>query len=59
MDTKCSGCYKITAVLGHAQGMVLCVGCSIVLCQAVGGKARLMEGCSFGQKQYLICPGSK
>ena len=33
MDVKCPGCYKITTVLSHAQMVVLCVGCSTVLCQ--------------------------
>uniref|UniRef100_A0A8C3CZL8 40S ribosomal protein S27 n=1 Tax=Cairina moschata TaxID=8855 RepID=A0A8C3CZL8_CAIMO len=42
-------CYKITTVFSHAQTVVLCVGCSTVLCQPTGGKARLTEGkdCSF------------
>merc|ERR1711911_393575 len=41
MDVKCPGCYKITPVFSHAQTVVLCVGCSTVLCQPTGGKARL------------------
>ncbi|CAI9736086.1 40S ribosomal protein S27-like [Octopus vulgaris] len=52
MDVKCPGCYKITTVFSHAQTVVLCVGCSTVLCQPTGGKARLTEGCSFRRKQY-------
>ncbi|KAI3371304.1 hypothetical protein L3Q82_023918 [Scortum barcoo] len=44
MDVKCPGCYKITTVFSHAQTVVLCVGCSTVLCQPKGGKARLTEG---------------
>ncbi|KAI2574564.1 ribosomal protein eS27-like isoform X1 [Pongo pygmaeus] len=48
MDVKCPGCYKITTVFSHAQTVVLCVGCSTVLCQPTGGKARLTEGISFG-----------
>nr|KAF6487110.1 ribosomal protein S27 like [Rousettus aegyptiacus] len=48
MDVKCPGCYKITTVFSHAQTVVLCVGCSTVLCQPTGGKARLTEGsCEF------------
>uniref|UniRef100_A0A8C2MPZ0 40S ribosomal protein S27 n=1 Tax=Cricetulus griseus TaxID=10029 RepID=A0A8C2MPZ0_CRIGR len=39
MDVKCPGCYKITTVFSHAQTVVLCVGCSTVLCQPTGGKA--------------------
>jgi ribosomal protein S27E len=38
------GCYKITTVFSHAQTVVLCVGCSTVLCQPTGGRARLTEG---------------
>ncbi|XP_032380574.1 40S ribosomal protein S27-like isoform X2 [Etheostoma spectabile] len=52
MDVKCPGCYKITTVFSHAQTVVLCVGCSTVLCQSKGGKARLTEGCSFRRKQH-------
>uniref|UniRef100_A0A8B9TFQ5 Ribosomal protein S27 like n=2 Tax=Anas TaxID=8835 RepID=A0A8B9TFQ5_ANAPL len=37
-------CYKITTVFSHAQTVVLCVGCSTILCQPTGGKARLTEG---------------
>ncbi|TEA38739.1 hypothetical protein DBR06_SOUSAS610092, partial [Sousa chinensis] len=44
MDVKCPGCYKITTVSGRAQTVALCVGCSTVLCQPTGGKARLTEG---------------
>ncbi|XP_032018632.2 small ribosomal subunit protein eS27-like, partial [Hylobates moloch] len=51
MDVKRPGCYKITTVFTHAQRVVLCVGCSIVLCQPTEEKARLMEGCSFSRKQ--------
>ncbi|XP_004714233.1 40S ribosomal protein S27-like [Echinops telfairi] len=52
MDVKCPGCYQITTVFSHAQTVVLCVGCSTVLCQPTGGKARLPEGCSFRRKQH-------
>ncbi|XP_027724947.1 40S ribosomal protein S27-like [Vombatus ursinus] len=52
MDIKCPGCYKIATVFSHAQTVVLCVGCSTVLCQPTGGKARLTEGCSFRRKQH-------
>uniref|UniRef100_A0A8P4G2N7 Ribosomal protein S27 like n=1 Tax=Dicentrarchus labrax TaxID=13489 RepID=A0A8P4G2N7_DICLA len=45
-------CYKITTMFSHAQTVVLCVGCSTVLCQPKGGKARLTEGCSFRRKQH-------
>uniref|UniRef100_A0A9J7Z0K9 40S ribosomal protein S27 n=1 Tax=Cyprinus carpio carpio TaxID=630221 RepID=A0A9J7Z0K9_CYPCA len=49
-DNAC--CYKITTVFSHAQTVVLCVGCSTVLCQPTGGKARLTEVCSFRRKQH-------
>ncbi|XP_032354286.1 40S ribosomal protein S27-like [Camelus ferus] len=45
-NVECPGCYKITTVFSQAQTVVLCVGCSTVLCQPTGGKARLTEGCS-------------
>nr|XP_020825765.1 40S ribosomal protein S27-like [Phascolarctos cinereus] len=51
VDLKCPECYKITPVFGHAQTVVFCVGCSIVLCQPTRGKSRLTEGCSFRRKQ--------
>uniref|UniRef100_A0A8C6TSI5 40S ribosomal protein S27 n=1 Tax=Neogobius melanostomus TaxID=47308 RepID=A0A8C6TSI5_9GOBI len=43
MDVKCPGCYKITTVFSHAQTVVLCVGCSTVLCQPTGGKPALQK----------------
>merc|ERR1711934_1208675 len=55
MDVKCPGCYRITTVFSHAQTVVVCSGCSTVLCQSTGGRARLTEGCSFrrkSQKQF-------
>merc|ERR1712126_49165 len=52
MDVKCPGCYKITTVFSHAQTVVVCAGCSTVLCQPTGGKARLTEGCSFRKKAH-------
>ena len=44
MNYLFAGCYKITTVFSAAQTVVLCVGCSTVLCQPTGGKARLTEG---------------
>ncbi|XP_051712111.1 small ribosomal subunit protein eS27-like [Oryctolagus cuniculus] len=52
VGVKCPGCYKITTDSSHAQTVVLHVGCSAVLCQPTGGKARLPEGCSFRRKQH-------
>ncbi|XP_073475243.1 ribosomal protein eS27-like isoform X2 [Aquarana catesbeiana] len=54
MDVKCPGCYKITTVFSHAQTVVLCVGCSTVLCQPTGGKARLTEGCDTEDPGYQM-----
>ncbi|EGF78549.1 hypothetical protein BATDEDRAFT_30472 [Batrachochytrium dendrobatidis JAM81] len=50
MDVKCSGCLQITTVFSHAQTVILCSGCSNVLCQPTGGKSRITEGCSFRKK---------
>lgn len=44
MDVKCPGCLKITTVFSHAQRVVQCVGCSTILCQPTGGRAKLTEG---------------
>uniref|UniRef100_A0A673SYY8 40S ribosomal protein S27 n=1 Tax=Suricata suricatta TaxID=37032 RepID=A0A673SYY8_SURSU len=41
VDVKCPGSDKITTVFSHAQTVILCAGCSTVLCQPTGGKARL------------------
>ncbi|XP_012926924.1 40S ribosomal protein S27-like [Heterocephalus glaber] len=49
---KCPRRCKIITVFSHAQTVVLCVGCSTVLCQPTGGKAKLAEGCSFRRKQH-------
>ena len=43
MDVKCPGCYNITTIFSYAQTAALCVGCSAVLCQPTGGKARLTK----------------
>uniref|UniRef100_A0A8C8UE98 40S ribosomal protein S27-like n=1 Tax=Peromyscus maniculatus bairdii TaxID=230844 RepID=A0A8C8UE98_PERMB len=50
MEVQCPGCCKITTVFSHAQTVVLGAGCSTVLCQPTGGKARRTEGCSFRRK---------
>lgn len=39
-----TGCYRITTIFSHAQTVVPCTGCSLVLCQPQGGKCRLTEG---------------
>ncbi|KAH8283810.1 hypothetical protein KR054_002503, partial [Drosophila jambulina] len=44
MDVKCPGCYRITTVFSHAQGVVVCAGCATILCQPTGGRAKLTEG---------------
>merc|ERR1712146_480678 len=50
MDVKCPGCLQITTVYSHAQTVVLCGNCNMMLCQPTGGLARLTEGCSFRRK---------
>eukprot|EP00938_MAST-03A_sp_MAST-3A-sp1_P004216 g4216.t1 len=50
MDVRCPGCLVITTVFSHAQSVVKCNSCDVVLCQPTGGKARLTEGCSFRKK---------
>lgn len=50
MDIKCPGCFQITTVFSHAQTVVVCAGCNVVLCQPTGGRARLTEGCSYRKK---------
>eukprot|EP00341_Mesodinium_pulex_P003305 CAMPEP_0116911916 /NCGR_PEP_ID=MMETSP0467-20121206/15773_1 /TAXON_ID=283647 /ORGANISM="Mesodinium pulex, Strain SPMC105" /LENGTH=83 /DNA_ID=CAMNT_0004587791 /DNA_START=32 /DNA_END=283 /DNA_ORIENTATION=+ len=50
MDVKCPNCYHITTVFSHAQTVVVCAGCTDMLCQPTGGKAKLTEGCSFRKK---------
>ena len=35
---------RSTTVFSHAQTVVLCASCNVVLCQPTGGKARLTEG---------------
>uniref|UniRef100_A0A3Q3ELG2 40S ribosomal protein S27 n=1 Tax=Labrus bergylta TaxID=56723 RepID=A0A3Q3ELG2_9LABR len=51
MDVKCTGCYKITTIFSHAQTVVPCGGCSLILCQPGGGKCKLTPGCAFRRKQ--------
>ncbi|XP_039908970.1 40S ribosomal protein S27-like isoform X1 [Simochromis diagramma] len=51
MDVKCMGCYRITTIFSHAQTVVPCAGCSIILCRPRGGKCRLTAGCAFRKKQ--------
>ncbi|XP_051021741.1 40S ribosomal protein S27-like [Acomys russatus] len=52
MDGKCPGCYKITTAFSHAPMVVLCVGCTTVLCQPTGQRARLTGGCSSRRRQH-------
>ncbi|KAM4628591.1 small ribosomal subunit protein eS27-like [Polymixia lowei] len=52
MDVKCPGCYKITTIFSHAQAVVPCGGCSLILCQPQGGKCQLTAGCSFRKKHH-------
>nr|XP_012423162.1 PREDICTED: 40S ribosomal protein S27-like [Odobenus rosmarus divergens] len=51
-NVKCPKKYKITTVFSHTQTVVLCVGCSTVLCQPTGEKKRLTEKKTFRRKQH-------
>merc|ERR1711980_8932 len=51
MDVKCPNCFKIRTIFSHAQSVVVCQGCSSIMSQPTGGKARLTSGCSFRKKQ--------
>uniref|UniRef100_A0A8D3ABJ2 40S ribosomal protein S27 n=1 Tax=Scophthalmus maximus TaxID=52904 RepID=A0A8D3ABJ2_SCOMX len=44
MDVKCMGCYRITTIFSHAQIVVPCAGCLLILSQPGGGKCRLTAG---------------
>eukprot|EP00499_Haloplacidia_sp_CaronLabIsolate_P009716 CAMPEP_0196781628 /NCGR_PEP_ID=MMETSP1104-20130614/10003_1 /TAXON_ID=33652 /ORGANISM="Cafeteria sp., Strain Caron Lab Isolate" /LENGTH=84 /DNA_ID=CAMNT_0042151861 /DNA_START=52 /DNA_END=306 /DNA_ORIENTATION=+ len=50
MDVRCQNCHVITTVFSHAQTVVVCSGCQVVLCQPTGGKCRLTDGCAFRKK---------
>ncbi|XP_030949437.1 40S ribosomal protein S27-2-like [Quercus lobata] len=50
MDVKCQGCFNITTLFSHSQTVVVYGNCQTVLCQPIGGRARLTEGCSFRKK---------
>ncbi|KAF9178204.1 40S ribosomal protein S27 [Haplosporangium sp. Z 27] len=52
MDVKCSACQTITPLFSHADTVVSCSKCSMVLSQPTGGKARLSEGVSFRKKAH-------
>ena len=50
MNKHLPGCLQITTVYSHAQSVVLCSNCNVMLCKPTGGLARLSEGCSFRRK---------
>ncbi|KAF9182713.1 40S ribosomal protein S27 [Haplosporangium sp. Z 767] len=50
MDIKCAGCQTITPLFSHADTVVSCPKCSMVLAQPTGGHVRLSEGVSFRKK---------
>ncbi|KAF8934304.1 ribosomal protein S27 [Dissophora ornata] len=50
MDVKCAGCQTITPLFSHADTVVTCFKCKMVLSQPTGGLARLSEGVSFRKK---------
>ena len=51
---QCPGCYKITTIFSHAHTVVVCSGCSSVLCQPTGGRTKLSEGEYKGQLSDII-----
>ncbi|KAG0008390.1 40S ribosomal protein S27-like, partial [Entomortierella chlamydospora] len=52
MDVKCPGCQKITPLFSHADTVVSCSKCNMVLSQPTGGLAKLTEGVSFRKKTH-------
>lgn len=51
MSVSISPCHNhSTTVFSHAQTVVLCGSCSVMLCQPTGGKARLTDGCQYRKK---------
>ncbi|KAH0664764.1 hypothetical protein KY285_025970 [Solanum tuberosum] len=51
LDVKCQGWFEITTIFSHLQTVVTCPNCQQVLCQPIGGRATLTEGCSFRVKE--------
>lgn len=51
MDVKCPGCNSISTIFSHAQNVVVCEGCTQVLCKPSGGKAKLSVGTSYRVKR--------
>ncbi|KAI6195635.1 hypothetical protein M3Y94_01010200 [Aphelenchoides besseyi] len=50
MDVKCPSCFTISTLFSHAQTVVRCRGCSGDNSRVLGGKTRLVDGCSFRRK---------
>ncbi len=50
VDVKCPQCSTINVVYSHATTVVNCKNCKAVLARPTGGKAKLVEGCSFRKK---------
>jgi small subunit ribosomal protein S27e len=50
IDIKCPGCYSLTTAYSHAQTVITCEGCQMVLATPTGGKCKLQVGCSFRRK---------
>ena len=49
VDIKCSKCLTIKeSVYSHSTTIIMCPGCSRILCISTGGKLKIvMEGCKF------------
>ncbi|KAK0142771.1 40S ribosomal protein S27 [Merluccius polli] len=54
MDVKCPGCYMISTIFSHAQSVVPCGGCSLVLCQPQGGKCRLTPDLTLRESRWTV-----
>jgi small subunit ribosomal protein S27e len=50
MDVKCPSCNTVNQIYSHATTVVNCKNCKAVLSRPTGGKAKLVEGCSFRKK---------
>lgn len=54
MDVKCPGCLQITTVYSHAQTVVLCSSCNVMLCKPTGGKSFFIAGMQFDSYRQPI-----
>merc|ERR1711971_151882 len=43
LSPQCPGCYRVTTIFSHAHTVVVCSGCSSVLCHPTGGRTKLTK----------------